>query len=75
MANDYQEDAAYFILTLGLSWRTIFEVEVYVTKLNADNAGRIKAHFYLYDESNSDFSDYQRLTDVRYEEESTIEAD
>ena len=54
---------------------TMFKVEVYVRKLNADNNGRIHARFHLYDEANSDFSDYQRLTDARYEEESTIEAD
>ena len=52
-----------------------FKVEVYVSKLNTQNDGRIRARFYVYDEENSDFSDYQRITDPGYEEESTLEAD
>ena len=72
---DKSHNKRLHIITLRISWRTIFKVEVYVGKLNADNDGRIRARFLLYDESNSDFSDYQRLTDARYEEESTIEAD
>ena len=54
---------------------TILKVEVYVQKLNADNSGRIRARFHLYDEANSEFSDFQRLTDPRYEEQSTVDAD
>ena len=49
------------------------KVESYVQKLNFENVGRIRARFYVYDESNSEFSDFQRLTDPQYEEESTIE--
>ena len=49
------------------------KVEAYVQKLNAQNTGRIRARFYVYDETNSEFSDFQRLTDPRYEEGSTIE--
>ena len=56
-------------------WGTMFKVEVYVRKLNADNNGRIHARFHLYDEANSDFSDYQRLTDPIYEEQTTLEAE
>ena len=48
-------------------------MEYYVQKLNSEIDGRIRARFYVYDESNSDFSDFQRLTDPQYEEESTIE--
>ena len=49
----------------------MFKVEAYVRKLNADNNGRIHARFHIYDEANSDLSDYQRLTNPRYEEKST----
>ena len=60
----------YLINATGII-ETMLQVESYVRKLNADNNGRIHARFHIYDEANSDFSDYQRLTNPHYEEKST----
>ena len=70
-----RENCSLVYIYPGLLEEPFLKVEVYVRKLNGEHVGRIRARFLLYDEANSDFSDYQRLTDARYEEESTIEAD